>query len=285
MDIQQIYWLFEYGFPRKKMSPDEMLGRLELLDRPVFFLSTGRCGTKWFANLFKHSQEIKAFHAPKPDLSSQNIFAYHIQQNSDYSANEIYDILAHIFLAGRQEYLRYSYKTSRRYIETNNHITFFAPAIARMLPQSKFVHIVRHPGDFVSSGLKRHWYDDEGSNFRQITPCKGIDIDLWKNFSKIEKISWLWTVTNNFIEEFKSQIHSSRIITINFPTKKSEDIEILYDHLGIKIPNKNISKFFDKKMNFQTYKQSEKFEQWLEKDRADLKRICEPLALKYNFNL
>ena len=149
----QLYWHYTFGRSKRKISVDELKKNLQLIDRPVFFLSTGRTGTQWFAHLFSSAHGLKAYHAPDPDLAAQNCFAYKIQKQDPINKEETHEILSHIFLAGREQHLRYSYKCMRRYLETNNHLTFFASAIADLLPQAKFIHVHRHPGDFVSSGF------------------------------------------------------------------------------------------------------------------------------------
>jgi hypothetical protein len=282
---EQLYWYVEFGRPRRKISVDELKQSLDQIDRPVFFLSTGRTGTQWFANLFSKAEGLKAYHAPSPDLSAQNVFAYKLHKNSSFDKEQVNEILNHIFLAGREAYLRYSFKSRRRYLETNNHITFFAHSIAELLPQAKFVHIHRHPGDFVSSGLKRNWYSQDGEGTRQITPVADQDKADWSSYSELGKIAWLWKETNSYIETFKQNISPERIHTFNFSSMDADSLRLLIEFTETRISENRIRKEINHRLNDQRFQSSEKYSNWPEVDRQLLADICNPLATQYQYKL
>lgn len=281
----QLYWYYEFGRSKRKISVDELKMNLHLIDRPIFFLSTGRTGTQWFAHLFSPASGLKVYHAPSPDLAAQNCYAYKIQKQGLLKREESNEILSHVFLAGREQYLRYSYKCFRRYMETNNHITFFAYTIADLLPQAKFIHIHRHPGDFVSSGLKRKWFLDNTSDIRQIEPVEGSFDTTWSSFNSIQKIGWLWKETNEFIEEFKNSIPEERIYTLDFSSMSVESLGELIEFTETKVSEKRGKRLIDKKLNVQRFSASEKYSNWTGKDKNDLAEICNPLATKYGYTL
>jgi hypothetical protein len=114
------------------------------------------------------------------------------------------------FLAGRYEAIRDYQLSGLRYVETNNRLTFFAPAIAELFPKAKFIHLVRHPSSFISSGMQRKWYTgqsitDEG----RISPPESLNL-----MSRSDKIAWLWNTTNEYIENFKRSISVERVYTL-----------------------------------------------------------------------
>ncbi len=281
----QLYWYYEFGRSERKISVDELKMNLQLIDRPVFFLSTGRTGTQWFAHLFSSVSGLKAYHAPSPDLAAQNCYAYKIQKQDLLKREETHEILSHIFLAGREQYLRYSYKCLRRYMETNNHITFFAYTIADLLPQAKFIHIHRHPGDFVSSGLKRKWFLDDTSDIRQIKPVERSFDPTWSSFNSIQKIGWLWKETNEFIEEFKNSIPEEKFYTLDFSSMSVESLGELIEFTETKVSEKRVRSLINKRLNVQRFSASEKYNNWTGKDKDDLAEICNPLATKYGYTL
>lgn len=284
-NYEQLYWYFEFGRSKRKISPDELKTDLQDIDRPVFFLSTGRTGTKWFADLFSGDREIKAFHAPSPDLAAQNIFAYGLQQDQQLGQDRVNEILGHIFLAGRETYFRYSYKSVRRYLETNNHITFFAFAIAGLLPKARFIHIYRHPGDFVSSGMKRNWYIGKGKELRQITPVTDPDKAAWPSYSPVRKISWLWMETNSYIETFKKSLPSERVFTFDFSSMTFDSLKEMMLYTESRISENQIRKKITRRLNDQQYQSSERYVNWPDEERLALAQICGPLAQKYGYKL
>ncbi len=285
IDLEQLYWNLVFGRSKRRISVDELKLNLHKISPPVFFISTGRTGTKWFADLFMQARGFKAFHAPSPDLAAQNCFAYTLQKTSTLQAEEINTILGHIFLAGREQQLRYSYKSMKGYIETNNHLTFFAPVIAKLLPQAKFVHLYRHPGDFVSSGLKRRWYTSETTQLRQITPALPPVKDVWDTYNEIQKIAWLWSETNAFIETFKSDIGTGQSFSFDFSSMTPESLHDLIGFTGAQIPASRLVKRLHQSLNSQHYAQSEKYNNWPAKEKELLVDICKPLADKYGYSL
>ena len=248
------------------------------LPSPIFFLSTGRTGTKWFANLFKQQKQLITFHQAVPTLAIQNKFYYNILNDKTLSEKTKYEIGKEIFLAAREEYLLYSYKTQKNFLETNNDMLFFAEVIAKLIPNSKFVHIYRHPGDFVRSGLARGWYQDNIVEQKMIKP----NIANWQQLNRIEKIAWLWNESNTFIENFKQKIDKNRIFELNFSSFSIQDIMQLANFIGIKLNEKKINKLKNKKINTQPNPYP-KYKDWTEKDKNTLKNICGKLAQKYGY--
>lgn len=179
---------------------------------PCFVLSTGRCGTKLLTNILNEHKRIEAYHVPSPELIYFSKYAYEQWQKKSEELEIGIDI-------ARYELIRDVFLVDKHFVETNNRITFFSYQLAGIFPNAKFIHLVRNPIDFINSGLNRKWYTggnlhDEG----RIIPSH-ISNNSWKGLSQTEKIAWLWTETNQFIENFKSQIDSNRIITV-----KSEDL-------------------------------------------------------------
>ena len=64
-----------------------------------------------------------------------------------YSGGTVNDeIFTEAFLTARRERFRYALMFDKGYIETSPQVTFLAPVIRNVLPQARFIHIVRHPG-------------------------------------------------------------------------------------------------------------------------------------------
>jgi len=175
---------------------------------PVFFLSTGRCGTAWLTEVLNQSKKLDVYHTPVPEL------IYHSRLPYDNRTDDLKMVVD----VARYEYIRNSFLLNRDYVETNNRVTFFAYQLAELYPKAKFVHIIRNPHDFIKSGLPRDWYSgnhlhDEG----RIIPI--IENINWEDCSLTEKIAWLWMETNMFITNFGKSIDQSR-----YHILRSEDL-------------------------------------------------------------
>ncbi len=285
ISIEEIYWTYKFGKPKKKGTIyDLRASNFNKLETPIFFLSTGRTGTKWFTDLLSNNKSLMLLHSERPDFAIQNNYAYNMY-NSDLDNSILLSFIKEIFLTGREQHLRYAYKTEKRFVETNNHITFFAYALSEIFPNSKFVHLYRHPGEFVRSGLRRNWYkEDSNLNQKLITPTNKMNLD-WHNSDSITKISWLWNETNSFIENFSQNIDSNRFYSFNFNELNLENVKNLMSFMEISVNESKISKRLNKKSNIQTSGNVAKYKDWNNVDKTKLKNICNTLAQKYGYKL
>lgn len=287
--VENIFKALRYGIPKNKGTIYDLRGNgFQQLKPPVFFLSTGRCGTKWFTELLSFVRTAIVEHDPVPDLGVQGKLAYEIQNDSPFqNKGLILKYLQELFLAGREEQLRYAYKTDKRYIETNNHITFFAPAIAELFPESKFVHLYRHPGQFVRSAIRRHYYSkDDNRILKRIIPSENSEYSQrWDSFSPIQKSSWLWFETNRFAENFKEQISETRIFNVNFNERNEDTLSRLIAWIQLDISESKIQGLLHKEINVQKEGQFVRYEKWNSTQRQELIQICGNLAEQYGFEL
>jgi len=281
--LDDLLWICHYGLPKKKISTEVLLSDLSLLETPVFFLSTGRCGTHWFSKLISKDRTVKDFHSPYPNLSIQNKFMFSLWHQKTEHHQKI-EIGSQIFLAGREQHLRFAYKCQRRYFETNNHITFFAPVISKIIPQAKFIHLYRHPGEFVRSGIRRGWYEqNEQANAKLITPPN--DVNSWSKFSQIEKIGWLWNETNGFIEQFKQSVGPDRVFDVNINQLNYTGIERLLDFINVSISPGIIKRHLKSRVNVQKSGNFPEYKIWSDDQKDELKKNCSVLSKKYGYQL
>jgi len=288
LNLDDFYWAIRYGKPKKKITIyDLRANNFNELNTPVFFLSTGRCGTKWISNLLSNDKNVKVEHSPIPNFAAQSRFIYELYKSKNFKLNSFEEkTVEEIFLSGREQFLRYSVKSEKRYFETNNYITFFAPEIAKLIPNSKFVHIYRHPGEFVRSGIRRNYYNSSAKDeIKRIVPITGDEKEKWEKFSEIEKISWLWNETNLFIENFRSSVQKNRIHTFNFNDLSNENVEKLLQFLNVEINTKSLNKSLTTKENVQTSGNYKFYKDWNDKQKNELRNICGELGEKYKIVL
>jgi len=289
LSSEDIYWSFKFGFPKKKgVIYDLRKDGFQTIDRPVFFLSTGRCGTNWFASLLSSDKHLRVFHEPQPNLGTQGKLVYEIYHKNAFSISESEnELITEMFLAGREQYLRYSYKSQKRFVETNNHITFFAPAIRELLPSALFVHVYRHPGEFVRSAMRRNFYvDGNKEDLKRISPInQSVDAARWSHFDQLQKNAWLWNETNSFIEDFKSKLPAEQLLTFNFNDLSKENVLKLIHFVGAGMPESRVSKAMGKKSNVQKKGTYSQYEDWNSSDKEKLQEICGKLAMEYGYQL
>ncbi|MFW6275649.1 MAG: sulfotransferase [bacterium] len=286
--VNDFYALIKYGISKRKGTIYSLRNdEFKTLSPPVFFLSTGRTGTKWFADLLKHAKGSLVFHAPVPDLSVQSVFAYNIFKKNNFElTGEQETALKEIFLAAREEQLRYAYKTEKKYIETNNYLTFFAPVLAKLFPNAKFVHLHRHPGEFIRSAMDRNYFAGTDTNLiRRIRPSSGDYYQEWQKFSQLEKSAWLWFETNNFIDTLKNKLESDRIMTLSLNKFNLDNVKKVIEFLEIDIQESVIRKKLRRKKNIQKSRATVPYSKWSDIQKKELIDICGKQAQFYGYEL
>ncbi len=170
---------------------------------PVFILSTGRSGSKFSAGLFDLSPRTASFHEPRPTLQYFSNYAFHHQDQAE--------LLGKMIESARMELLLETFIQDKLYIESNQCLTFFAPFLKKIIKQAKFVHIIRHPGKFVHSAIRKGWHKND--SIWESGRLRENDADGWGSLDHIGKLSWVWNTTNRYIEEFKKTLPSGDFFT------------------------------------------------------------------------
>lgn len=240
--------------------------------QPVFVLSTGRCGTKWLTELLSNRSDVLVNHALQPELVRQSKLAY---QNRHTDPEFI--------RAARDDLISAAYHSHRIYIETNNRITFFAPLLAQAYPNSRFIHLYRHPADFIRSGMRRNWYAGHSADIGRITMA---DANQWQTLSQFEKIAWLWNETNSFIEKFLQTLPPNRYFIISSETLFAEPTQVktLCEFIGVPdISLQTIIQKQKKPVNVQKKGNFPKYQDWTPEQKKQLANLC-PLATNYGYN-
>jgi len=248
-----------------------------------FILSTGRVGTALLTKLLNIQLDIDAFHVPDPELVYPSKRLYLL---SNDITKECINELA---ISARYDLIRRSWLSGGQYVETNNRITFYAYGLANMFTRSKFVHLIRHPGHFVRSGLRRGYYDPNQIVEGKITPQHISHVqNEWAAMQQIEKVAWLWNETNTFIEKFKSTVQQDRILTIKSEdlfTDPSETQRIIQFLSETPEPSKKkIEKILKNPVNAQREGKIDVYSNWSVDEKEVVKKWT-PLAESYGYIL
>ena len=255
--------------------------------RPVFFLSTGRTGTQLFTQLLNQCPGLRAFHTPKPELIQQGKVVYEAYRVANSDQRLLTDCLAgQLLLAARERYLYQSFLHQKTYVETNNRITFLAPAIRKIIPHTRFVFLYRHPGEFIRSGLRRRWYSGQTPHdIGRITNNVSTETEQrWNEWDSIQKIAWLWNETNRFAEDFLASVDPSAYLRVNFSALTEGTIRSLLEFADGRLSDKNIAQAVNQPVNKQQDGHYPPYEAWPEADKEKVRKLCR-LAPNYGYTL
>lgn len=210
-------------------------------------LSTGRTGTKTLSRLLDLSDKIDAFHEPRPQLLKE-------RQSARWEVYKNQSKYRHIFIRSRGASLFQTEWRNRMYVETSARLTFFAPALADLLPNAKFLFVHRDPAGIIRSGMKRGWYVDHPADYARVRPVQGeAFFERWEKMRPFEKICWYWSVYNEFALDFCRNVNSSRILTIQSSNLfGGTAVSKIFDFLGARQPaGEDIERVLERKLNAQ----------------------------------
>ena len=256
---------------------------------PVFILSTGRAGSKFVAELLDLAPELRAFHEPRPTLEHFSDFAHRNQARPE--------ILRRMIDVARMETILETSIQGRIYVESNQCLTFFAPSLAELFRSSKFVHLVRHPGDFVVSAARKGWHRND--TIWEEGRVKNPDPSRWAGMDQIERLGWLWDFTNRYIRDFLASLPAARSMTCRLEELASDSgrIEALFAFCGGTEPRRGDAKRLQKSRvnalridpdeppNMKKDPDFPAYEDWSEKDKAKLRRLAGEMSGLYGYEL
>ena len=247
--------------------------------RPCFVLSTGRSGTLLLTKLLELSPQLAVWHQPRPELVRASKAAY---ENIKHSPK----VYQETFKSAREELVLEALIHDQTFVETNNRTTFFAPIIRDVFPNAVFIHLVRHPGDFVRSGIRRQWYSDKHDHdIGRIVPQTSPVKERWNSMTPIEKIAWLWNETNQFIENVKKTVPPQDMLFIKAEALFSNVAvtQQIFEFLGTECPSASLIKKNLKPVNVQKKGDYPPFAVWPQEDQQKLRDIA-PLMHQYNYS-
>ena len=254
----------------------------ETFQQHAWCLSTGRVGTNTIAALGELAPELLSRHEPKPLLFGIGKFAY--ASTAESSDREI---------------LREAVRTCRRdlpfdgqtaYLETSPQVTFVARQLLEIFPDSKFIHVVRHPTEVVRSGMRRRWYNGNPTDEWRIAPGEDDPVhSQWDQMDGFEKNVWSWAETNRWIAEFCAERPEPSSLLL-----KSEDlfagheatIAGLFQFLGCELPERRkIERVLGKQLNSQETGEFPAANRWDANQIQAIQRLAGPMMTKFGYRV
>jgi hypothetical protein len=213
--------------------------------QPCFVLSTGRCGTRWLAQVLDRCPNAAVVHEPVPLLSYHAAYAYRQFRHTPGELRVLID-------GARYELIRDAFLTDDRYIETGPRCTFFAHELAALYPKSRFMHLIRDPVEFVESGLARRWYSDEVITDESRIRPEESERENWDLMAQYEKIAWLWRETNEFVRSFAESVSAPRMLTVQSLDlfTRTETMNDITDFAGLeRVPETTLRRLLRRPIN------------------------------------
>lgn len=185
--------------------------------RPVFVLSTGRCGTESLHHLLKQSNEVIAHHNFQIRSTSldRNHLLYRIIEGK-FDELIVSSILLDYLESRAAEFL-YAVRKGRTFVSTNHYDTIFAPFCSVLFPESCFIYMSRNETNTFKSFYGKNQWRNRQLQFCHYDPnfLNGqFRFFLDNGISPEASISWYLYITKAFSNCFLSTLPSRRFAKV-----------------------------------------------------------------------
>ncbi len=251
----------------------------------VFVLSTGRVGTKTLTALFALSPQVISLHEPEPRLVKVSFDAYmeggSLQTSDKWQA---------VVRAARDDAICEANRRGKIYIETNNRLTYLAPALAATFPASRFIHLHRHPYEVVRSAMRRGYYQNHNWDFARIRPRPGEPLaEQWEALPPLEKSAWYWAQCNHDARAFLATLPDARRMDVRADALFAGDEKMLVDlfaFVGMNFPPRNlVEEVLGQKINAARQGHFPLPSEWNDSERAAVRRFVGETAETLGYKL
>ncbi len=218
---------------------DRLLGSRGWRDaKCLYILSTGRTGTTSLEKLFKLVPDIAVYHELPPFNAVTTIEAlHHVHDNPEK--------FARYFRKHRAAIIGSHHRRGEVFVETNN-FKYLSPVIADLLPGARFVHLYRHPADYVRSGMRRNWYVSHPWDRFRLVPAENDPwYAAWQDWPPFNKICWFWKTANQTFLDFLKTQPESRVASVKFEEMfdgKSNAYERFFRIIGVDPPPEDLAR-------------------------------------------
>jgi len=241
----------------------------------IFVASSGRSGSHSIAQWLDCSDDVRGRHESRLQL---------VKWSTEYaegvaSREKTLARLEDLFLDGTV------YDPDLVYVESDQKTYNLLPLLAEVLPQAKFVWLIRAGHAVVSSIVGRGWYARQPSNFQN----HNVDwwwenwrvqggrtnppVEDWSLMTQFEKCAWYWSHANETIEAAVDELQPDKVLRIRLEDIGDETDRIT-SFCGVKRHSKRVpisnparhSKHFHSN--------------WSKDERIAFKRWCGPMMFR-----
>ena len=252
----------------------------------VFALSTGRTGTQTLAAILGLSPQVVARHEPAPRLVQATFEAYMDMLSVDWLQR-----WSSFVMAARDDFVLHANAQGKIYVESNNRLTYLAPAIGAAFPESKFIFSHRDPYKVIRSGMQRGAYQGPGKawNFARIQPRKEEPaFKQWMHMTPLEKEAWRWAQINKETKAFVDSLPAERTFELPaavFFESKEQTFREIFDFIGVPCPSTDsLNRIMSRKMNAQAHYNGSSFE-WTDERKEKVRPYIADVAKTLGYKI
>ena len=178
-----------------------------LSSEALFLITCGRSGSKSLVDFCSRYTRMICVHAPAPWIASVG-YLYHQGQISSDGAK-------YGFYATREPYLIDAYRRNRIFFDGDCKNLPIAAEIGELMPNAKFLHLVRRPEYFIRSGLARGYFKTIPHELWGHLTNSRFEIDPTLSLrEQVERIGYFWNEANRIAIAARSKLGPDRVVTL-----------------------------------------------------------------------
>jgi len=165
-----------------------------------------------------------------------------------------------------------------------------ANTLAEVFPDSKFIHLYRHPYAVIRSGMRRGFYQNHPWDFCRVRPLDHDSIYAdWQYFTPLQKVAWYWASINEQSLCFLDTLPEHRKFALSSESLFSGDtamITSLFDFVAAEQPEqKAIREVLGLKCNAQRSGDFPQADEWSSLQIQQVHTMVEKTAGRLGYSL
>jgi len=249
-----------------------------------YFLSTGRCGTRFFSQVLRTATNAYVRHQPGPQLRKVgwNIVSIYVQNKDKFKALTVDD-----YPLLKEKLFRQLTVPFEIYGDTLNHMYPFGYMLYKYLgpKRLRLVHLIRNPVDCGQSILKSERDDTGHGRFHKLRAPKFITGE-----NPAEKTANVWNNINRMIQyQFELIDNPSVCKTFRLEDVSVESIQELFDFLDLEgFDMEKVSVLMEDTSHNVRHSHIDRNPERMnatEEELTTISRMCAPLASEFGYNM
>lgn len=239
--------------------------------RLFFVVSTGRSGSQTIARVLSQHPGVKCLHEPRPQMIRLSTELAH----GIKTAADVEEELRAIFCESSV------FSGDRLHGESDQKYWNLIPVLARLLPGSKFVWLMRDGRDVVASTFERGWFSEQAADrdpsgdicqrwefYRLNGVASGaLSRDEWAGLTPFERNCWYWAYVNSGIERAIADLPAERSCMVRLE-QLPERLEEIFRFLGVPPASVNVERHNANVRSARTWRA------WSEVERHAFEKQC-----------
>lgn len=243
-----------------------------------YFLSTGRCGTRFFSQVLDTASNAVVFHQPKPRMVKEgfNVISKYVKDKELFKSLDVSNYSA----LEKKLHIRSKYSNKEVYGETLSHMFPFGYMLYKQLDSKvRLVHLIRDPVTCGRSILKA----ERGGKLKILRSPNFI-----KGKTITRKIANLWNNINGMVKYQFELINRPDICKVfRLEDISLETIQELFEFLELKgFSEKRISELMNDTSTEVRHSHIKRNIKQPDATKEELKlifKLCSPLAKEYGY--